>query len=251
MLNYYYINLFWKIMTAVTSPVDFIELYPNALSPEFCANFIQQFEQSPYKNAGRTGGGVDTNKKISQDIYLNQHIEFKQALQTITQACTEHVTAYVQKYFFSLISSISLTVQHPKTKQPVLLTADNFEEIGKPNAMNLMRYLFRLAPINAQKYDKGVGNYGYWHSEIFPQTGENNALHRIFLFIIYLNDVAEGGETDFYYQQKSVKPKAGTMVIAPCGFTHTHRGNIPISNDKYILTSWVQFNPAERIYTPQ
>jgi len=68
---------------------DFIEIYPDVLSKEFCSNFIKQFEQSPYKNDGRTGGGVDTNKKISQDIYINQHAEFKQALQTITQACIE------------------------------------------------------------------------------------------------------------------------------------------------------------------
>ncbi len=227
---------------------DFIEVYPDVLSKNFCQRFIQQFEQSPHKNQGRTGGGVDTSKKLSQDIYINQHAEFQPALQEITQVCAKQVTQYVEKYFFSLISGISLTVQHPKTKQPVQLTADNFEEIGKPNAMNLMRYLFRLAPINAQKYEQGKGNYGYWHSEIYPQAGSNDALHRILLFIIYLNDVEEGGETDFYYQNKSVKPKAGTMVIAPCGFTHTHRGNVPISSDKYILTSWVQFNPAERIY---
>lgn len=38
------------------------------------------------------------------------------------------------------------------------------------------------------------------------------------------------------------------MVIAPAGFTHTHRGLVPRSNDKYILTSWVLFNRAEKLY---
>jgi hypothetical protein len=38
------------------------------------------------------------------------------------------------------------------------------------------------------------------------------------------------------------------MVIAPAGFTHTHRGNTPVSNDKYILTSWVLFNPSKLIF---
>ncbi len=229
---------------------DFIEVYPNTLTAEFCKDLMAQFEQSPHKNPGRTGGGVDTSKKLSQDIYLNEHAEFQPALQTILQACSDNISNYLSKYFFSLISSLSLTVTHPVTKEPVLLTADNFEEIGKPNITNLMRYLFRLAPINAQKYDQGKGNYGYWHSEIFPQLGANDSLHRMLLFIFYLNDVEEGGETDFFYQNKSVKPKAGTMVIAPCGFTHTHRGNIPVSSDKYILTSWMMFNPANRLYTP-
>jgi len=228
---------------------DFIEVYPDVLSAEFCQDFIKDFEKSAHKNQGRTGGGIDLSKKNSTDIYLNEHAEFHPALSTITQACAQHVAQYIEKYFFSLISGLSLTVQHPKTKQPVVLTVDNFEEIGKPNVMNLMRYLFRLAPMNAQKYQQNKGNYGYWHSEIFPQAGENNALHRILLFIIYLNDVDDGGETDFYYQNKSVKPKAGSMVIAPCGFTHTHRGNIPKSSDKFVLTSWVMFNQAEKIYT--
>ncbi|TLU64244.1 2OG-Fe(II) oxygenase [Thalassotalea litorea] len=228
---------------------DFIEVYENALSKEFCQQFIEKFDQSPHQTAGSTGGGVDTSKKISSDIYLNKHPEFQPMLSTILQATTRNIEAYLEKYYFALISGISLTVNHPVTGKPVQLTAENFQEVGKPNLMNLIRYLFQLAPINAQKYDKGVGNYGYWHSEIFPQLNGNKALHRNLLFLIYLNDVEEGGETDFYYQNRSIRPKAGTMVIAPCGFTHTHRGNIPVSNDKYVLTSWMLFNPAERIYT--
>lgn len=229
---------------------NFIELYPNALSAEFCQQLITDFEKSPHKNTGLTGGGVDTSKKISQDIYLNQHKEFLPHLNTINQTLTNCIVDYIGKYYFSLISSISLTVAHPVTKKPVQLTHDNFEEIGKPNLLNLVRYLFRIDPINAQKYEKDKGNYSYWHSEIFPQLGENKALHRVLLFLIYLNDVEDGGETDFYYQNMSVKPKTGTMVIAPCGFTHTHRGNIPRSNNKYVLTSWVLYNPAQQIYTP-
>ena len=39
-------------------------------------------------------------------------------------------------------------------------------------------------------------------------------------------------------------------LFAPAYFTHTHRGQVPVSNDKYILTSWVLFNRAEQIYGP-
>ncbi len=66
--------------------------------------------------------------------------------------------------------------------------------------------------------------------------------------MFYLNDVAEGGETEFFHQQRSLKPRAGTMVIAPAGFTHTHRGCVPRSGDKYILTSWILFQRAEQLY---
>jgi len=38
-----------------------------------------------------------------------------------------------------------------------------------------------------------------------------------------------------------VKPKQGTLLIWPAAFTHTHRGNPPLSNVKYITTGWIEF----------
>jgi hypothetical protein len=111
-----------------------------------------------------------------------------------------------------------------------------------------MKVLYRLGPIQAQKYQAGVGNYNYWHCEVYPQAPHNEALHRTLLFMFYLNDVEEGGQTEFYYQNKAISPKTGRMVIAPAYFTHTHRGCVPVSNDKYILTSWILLNRAEQLY---
>ena len=48
--------------------------------------------------------------------------------------------------------------------------------------------------------------------------------------------------------QRSIQPQAGRMVIAPAYFTHTHRGCVPVSGDKYILTSWILLNRAEQLY---
>ncbi len=62
---------------------------------------------------------------------------------------------------------------------------------------------------------------------------------RTMAWMVYFNDVEEGGETEFLYQQKKVKPKKGTVVIWPGGFTHMHRGNPPME-DKYIATGWLQ-----------
>ena len=60
-------------------------------------------------------------------------------------------------------------------------------------------------------------------------------------FILYLNDVDEGGETEFLYQSRRVKAKAGTVVLWPAAYTHVHRGNPPLSGSKYILTGWLEF----------
>ncbi|NNG44038.1 2OG-Fe(II) oxygenase [Pseudoalteromonas sp. NEC-BIFX-2020_002] len=227
---------------------DFIRVYDNALSKDFCNNFITEFEQSPHLKQGMTSGGIDLNKKDSHDLHLSNYPEYTEQLKHIQQTTAGYVFKYLEEHIFMMIGAFGLKVYHPKTGVPTDLTQANFEEVGKPQLPLLVQQIFRLGNIQAQKYQINKGGYPYWHSEVYPQTGHNEALHRVLLFMFYLNDVQEGGETEFYYQERKISPKQGTMVIAPGYFTHTHRGNKPISNDKYILTSWVLFNRAEQIY---
>ena len=76
--------------------------------------------------------------------------------------------------------------------------------------------------------------YHTFHAENVAWSNRNRTL----TWMIYLNDVEEGGETEFLYQQLKIKPKRNTCVIWPGSFTHLHRGNPPISGTKYILTGW-------------
>lgn len=59
--------------------------------------------------------------------------------------------------------------------------------------------------------------------------------------ILYLNDVEEGGATHFRHQNISVKPKQGRVVFFPSNWIYTHKGEAPISNNKYILVTWLHF----------
>jgi hypothetical protein len=79
-----------------------------------------------------------------------------------------------------------------------------------------------------------AGGYHVWHCE------NSNYQHaqRTLVWGIYLNDVEDGGETEFLYQSVRIKPKTGTVVIWPAPFTHVHRGNPPLSGAKYIATGW-------------
>jgi hypothetical protein len=80
------------------------------------------------------------------------------------------------------------------------------------------------------------GGYHLWHIE----SGDTlHMLKRVLVFTIYLNDVEEGGETEFLYQSLRVKPVKGRIVMWPASFPFVHRGNPPLSKEKYILTSWL------------
>lgn len=234
-------------MTAVP---DFIEVIDGALDAALCRDLVATFERSPHRRPGRTGGGVDTSKKISTDLPMSDHAEYRDLIHRVSAATSRHLIDYFRRYHFALIAPLALTVRHPVTGQPVPLTNDNWPQFGQAQAADYMQTLYRLGPLQAQKYDAGVGNYAYWHCEVYPQAPHNEPLHRTLLYMYYLNDVDEGGQTDFHYQNRSIQPKAGRMVIAPAYFTHTHRGRVPVSGDKYILTSWVLFQRAETLYGP-
>ena len=104
---------------------------------------------------------------------------------------------------------------------------------------DMLRYMAKhriCNTIRIQKTSVG-GGYHTWHCE---NTSIQNS-HRIAAWTLYLNDVEDGGETEFLYQHMRVKSKAGAVSIFPSSFTHVHRGNPPLSNDKYIITSWIEF----------
>ena len=88
------------------------------------------------------------------------------------------------------------------------------------------------------KIQKTLPTEGYhvWHIE-YHKGFEYEP--RAFAFSIYLNDVEEGGETEFLHFSKRIKPKTGRIVIWPASFPYLHRGNPPLSGEKYILTSWM------------
>ena len=86
-----------------------------------------------------------------------------------------------------------------------------------------------------QKTEQSQG-YHVWHME---HSSGMDSYRTICALSLFLNDVEEGGELEFLYQSKRVKPKQGDFVLWPAGYTHHHRGNPPISGVKYIYTGWL------------
>lgn len=227
--------------------MDFIEVYPNAMSDSLCDRLIHTFNRHPSVAPGQTGRGVDVEKKRSRDLMLDAHPELSALKDELLAVTLKHSVDYFNRYSLALMGAVSVAVSDDNGVA-VTLTPDNFKTLGEPRTEAIVKYLFRSGSVNVQHYEQGKGGYPHWHSEQFPQQGHNEALHRVVLYMFYLNDVEQGGETEFFYQNRKISPKKGTMVIAPASFTHSHRGNVPLSNDKYIATSWVMFNRAEQLY---
>jgi len=78
------------------------------------------------------------------------------------------------------------------------------------------------------------GGYHVWHDE---NSGVAHAT-RVAVWMVYLNDDYEGGETEFLYYKRRIQPKKGTLLIWPAGLTHAHRGGLVLSGNKYVVTGW-------------
>lgn len=96
-------------------------------------------------------------------------------------------------------------------------------------------------PWNVQHYQPGK-HYSAWHCE---NNGEPPFRYRHLAFMTYLNDVTDGGETEFLYQTTKVRPEKGLTLIWPAHWTHTHRGIPSPTQDKYVTTGWYEFFDTE------
>ncbi len=93
-----------------------------------------------------------------------------------------------------------------------------------------------IETIQIQQYLPG-GAFFSWHTE----RGTMSVLDRHLVFMTYLNDVSDQGETEFYHQNIKVKPEKGLTLIWPADWTFTHRGIPSSSQEKYIVTGWFNF----------
>ena len=81
------------------------------------------------------------------------------------------------------------------------------------------------------------GGFKQWH---FENAGYGSAIYRHLVFMTYLNDVEDGG-TEFFYQGIKTKAEKGLTLIWPSGWTHTHKGVVSDTKEKFIVTGWYSF----------
>ena len=227
--------------------MDFIEVVDDAVDRDTCAAIVARLRGSEGLQPGRVGGGVYPELKHSRDLRISGNPDWAEVDARLQHAVFAGVLGYLRKYPQTLISPLML--QQPDASGGLRrLRAEDFAAMDDKAVAELARACLRPGAINLQWYSAGEGGYPYWHCELYPRDASAETLHRHLLWTLYLNDEFEEGETEFLFQQLKVKPRTGSLLIAPTAFTHTHRGNRPQNGDKFIATSWILFQSAEKLY---
>ena len=95
-----------------------------------------------------------------------------------------------------------------------------------------------IEELSVQYYKPGAGFHGI-HTERTSKYEPGSSRHLVFM--TYLNDVTENGETEFLHQEIKIKPQKGLTLIWPADWTYTHRGIASFTQEKYIVTGWFNF----------
>lgn len=179
-----------------------------ALNEYFCDDLITMFELNKIdQNRGVTIGGLNTDVKDTTDIVLlDMDSEY-------WSECSKHIIGVLYENLREWRKQFKLS---------------------QPGTFALQEHLTMNNRLLMQKYEKNCGKYTYHDDFAISPTRE----HRVATFIFYLNTVESGGETEFMDTFR-VKPETGKLVLFPACWAYYHRGKMPISNYKYIITGWL------------
>ena len=184
---------------------DFIQVYDNALENNICDYLIEHFEIS---------------EKNHKRILRNRSPNFTQ-YNLSRHAWKNGKTNQIYRYLINKIHSYSMDYFN--------FYSSNFDCDIFPSTYGIER--FRI-----KRYNTGV-------NEAYDAHVDSKNLitsPRFLSFLWYLNDVDAGGQTIFWDME--IKPKRGRLVIFPPFWLFPHIGEEPISNPKYIMSSYLRYN---------
>jgi hypothetical protein len=192
--------------------VELIKIYDSKLTDTFCKQLIDLFElPDTLKLPGKVGPklNINANLKHTLEYKIQSTISPESQWYGIDSVINSILSPTINDYIAEINTNIPF-IRHNE------LVDTGFQ---------------------IQKYKANEGHYKAYHND-FAIFDENPEYYRILTFIFYLNDVDEGGETEFWGKYK-VKPVTGRLVIFPASWTYPHCGLMPISHDKYIITGWI------------
>ncbi len=182
---------------------SFIFECENTLPDFLCDDMVARFEANPDDQyQGRVGSEMGEDESLKKTTDLV--VTGKDHWQDVQN---------------NLFRSLAMALQQYSQEYPYFGDLKRFKDMG----------------YNLQRYQQG--DYYHWHVD-----ADHEALaSRQLVAIWYLNDVEQGGETDFYHQHISVKPAKGKLILFPPFWTHQHRAAVIEKGVKYIATTWITF----------
>jgi hypothetical protein len=199
---------------------EFIYENNNSISKILCKEIIELYENPEIKkNKGVTLGGLNTNVKDTTDFVIPASINGN------INPTWEKIEKFLYKELNSNLKEYLKKINKDSYKSE---NNNNIEaSLFKNNILEVRSFMI-------QKYEKNIGKYVY-HNDFQIESKTNK--YRVITFLWYLNTVDEGGETEFWDSYK-IKPIAGKLILFPSTWCFPHRGCVPISDNKYIITGW-------------
>ena len=197
--------------------MDFVYINKTSLSREICEDIIHYYNKDYTKGyKGSTFSGINDNIKDTWDLNIGAiNTEY---WKKIHKLLSDELELNLLKYINDL------NIENVKNHNPSI---SDFKLLTN---VKLKQECFQI-----QKYDKNKGKYIY---HIDDSVDYEKKRYRVITYLWYLNDVPEGGETEFFSKVK-IKPECGKLILFPATWSYPHCSKIPISNDKYIITGWM------------
>lgn len=200
---------------------NFIEVYDDIVDQESCETIIKHFEMIRNDHGCVSRQDRENTSKLIKDTNYYELTQTSDQLSANVNSIDNEIITQNDRWIFNTFKTAFWKCYNEYIQKYDLTTT---------SVHSLDGY------VKIQKTLPGEG-YHQWHWE------QDCVLHghRLLLVMLYLNDVEEGGETEFLYQSTRVKPKQGRMMICPASFTHTHRGNPPLIGEKYVMNTWTVY----------
>lgn len=184
---------------------QYIRVYDQALDPSLCARMIESFHAlERFQRANGAGERAGLEHSRWTELDIGG---FSDA--AFRGMLLENMHRHLQRY----VEALDLTIPVPATD--------------------------RLSELVIKRYRAGSDDAFQPH---FDSIGP--VCNRYLVFLWYLNDVEEGGETEFVDLGRRVEARAGRLLMFPPYWMFQHAGLPPRSNDKYILSTYFLFDPA-------
>jgi hypothetical protein len=200
---------------------NYFYINPNSISKELCKTIRGMFDVDNNKYEGVTFGGLNKNIKDTQDLLIpNTPNKIGFDKWSKIHKFLEKELAKNTKEYIKILDDL-VVKNHEKEN-----TTSEYKTFGNV----LLNQSFMV-----QKYTKQKGRYIY-HNDF--RSDYESKKYRVITYLWYLNTVEEGGETEFWGTH-TIKPETGKLLLFPASWTFPHRGKMPISHDKYIITGWL------------